>query len=248
MSGDRTLPGGAQPPPGFEAWCTTLRGQQAFRHEVPGAVRGRDGRAGGAVTAAHRDRITPPVPSGQAQAGGLGPGAGGGGLDAPYGLLLVVADPRQTGGGVELTFEARGQAGSDDDEADGLLGQETGRVGGASGGGIEERRDQVVEGAGGRGGGDIACRYARLGADELVAESGTALQQPQGAGRVGTAGLVDRHGGTRIGGRDEPGAEPADGEVDGQGERPGAGADSERAAPWAPAGPRRGRHRAARRA
>lgn len=55
MSGVHTLPGGAQPPPGFEPWCTTLRGQQAFRHEVPGgpaaldtwrALRGRHARTG----------------------------------------------------------------------------------------------------------------------------------------------------------------------------------------------------------
>ncbi|MFN8018794.1 MAG: DUF4253 domain-containing protein [Acidimicrobiales bacterium] len=38
MSGPGLLPGGAQPPPGFEPWCTTLRGEQAWRHEVPGGA------------------------------------------------------------------------------------------------------------------------------------------------------------------------------------------------------------------
>ena len=36
MGGPNLLPGGAQPPQGFEPWCTTLRGEQAWRHEVPG--------------------------------------------------------------------------------------------------------------------------------------------------------------------------------------------------------------------
>ena len=49
------LPGGAEPPPGFEPWCLTLRGEQAWRHEVdggPGALeawrqlRDRHGRTG----------------------------------------------------------------------------------------------------------------------------------------------------------------------------------------------------------
>lgn len=36
MTGPGLLPGGAQPPQGFEPWCHTLRGLQAWRHEVPG--------------------------------------------------------------------------------------------------------------------------------------------------------------------------------------------------------------------
>lgn len=32
------LPGGAAPPQGFDPWCTTLRGEQAWRHEVPGGT------------------------------------------------------------------------------------------------------------------------------------------------------------------------------------------------------------------
>lgn len=35
-SGSGLLPGGAQPPQGFEPWCLTLRGEQAWRHEVDG--------------------------------------------------------------------------------------------------------------------------------------------------------------------------------------------------------------------
>ena len=38
MGPSPVLPGGAQPPPGFEPWCLTLRGQQAWRHEVPGGA------------------------------------------------------------------------------------------------------------------------------------------------------------------------------------------------------------------
>jgi hypothetical protein len=38
VSGPGQLPGGAQPPPGFEPWCLTLRGEQAWRHEVPGGA------------------------------------------------------------------------------------------------------------------------------------------------------------------------------------------------------------------
>jgi hypothetical protein len=49
------LPGGATPPAGFEPWCTTLRGEQAWRHEVEGgpaaletwrALRDRHARTG----------------------------------------------------------------------------------------------------------------------------------------------------------------------------------------------------------
>lgn len=36
MSGPNLLPGGGAAPPGFEPWCTTMRGQQAWRHEVAG--------------------------------------------------------------------------------------------------------------------------------------------------------------------------------------------------------------------
>jgi hypothetical protein len=32
------LPGGSQPPPGFEPWCTTLRGEQAWRHDTGGGL------------------------------------------------------------------------------------------------------------------------------------------------------------------------------------------------------------------
>ena len=38
MSGPGLLPGGAQAPQGFEPWCHTLRGEQAWRHEVPGGA------------------------------------------------------------------------------------------------------------------------------------------------------------------------------------------------------------------
>lgn len=36
--GGSTLPGGAEAPPGFEPWCTTLRGEQAWRLEVAGGA------------------------------------------------------------------------------------------------------------------------------------------------------------------------------------------------------------------
>jgi len=36
VTGSGLLPGGTQPPSGFEPWCTTLRGEQAWRHEVSG--------------------------------------------------------------------------------------------------------------------------------------------------------------------------------------------------------------------
>ena len=48
-------PGGFEPPPGFEPWCETLRGEQAWRHEVTGgkvaldtwhALRDRHSRTG----------------------------------------------------------------------------------------------------------------------------------------------------------------------------------------------------------
>lgn len=38
MDGPALLPGGAQPPQGFEPWCRTLRGDQAWRHEVAGGA------------------------------------------------------------------------------------------------------------------------------------------------------------------------------------------------------------------
>jgi hypothetical protein len=36
VTGPGLLPGGAQPPQGFEPWCHTLRGEQAWRHDVAG--------------------------------------------------------------------------------------------------------------------------------------------------------------------------------------------------------------------
>ncbi|MCU1356617.1 MAG: hypothetical protein JWM89_2035 [Acidimicrobiales bacterium] len=33
-----TLPGGGEPPPGFQPWCTTLRGEQAWQLAVPGGA------------------------------------------------------------------------------------------------------------------------------------------------------------------------------------------------------------------
>jgi len=36
------LPGGAPPPAGFEPWCLTLRGEQAWRHEVAGGAAALD--------------------------------------------------------------------------------------------------------------------------------------------------------------------------------------------------------------
>lgn len=38
MTGPGLLPGGAQPPPGFEPWCHTLRGEQAWKHEAAGGA------------------------------------------------------------------------------------------------------------------------------------------------------------------------------------------------------------------
>jgi hypothetical protein len=38
MTGPGLLPGGAEPPRGFEPWCHTLRGEQAWRHEVAGGA------------------------------------------------------------------------------------------------------------------------------------------------------------------------------------------------------------------
>ncbi len=38
MNGPALLPGGSQPPPGFEPWCHTLRGEQAWSHVVPGGA------------------------------------------------------------------------------------------------------------------------------------------------------------------------------------------------------------------
>ncbi len=38
MSDPTLLPGGSQPPPGFEPWCVTLRGEQAWRHESAGGA------------------------------------------------------------------------------------------------------------------------------------------------------------------------------------------------------------------
>lgn len=36
MTPPSSLPGGSPPPSAFEPWCTTLRGEQAWRHEVDG--------------------------------------------------------------------------------------------------------------------------------------------------------------------------------------------------------------------
>lgn len=38
MAGPGLLPGGGQAPPGFEPWCHTLRGEQAWRHQVAGGA------------------------------------------------------------------------------------------------------------------------------------------------------------------------------------------------------------------